>query len=299
MKAYCIGLCLLLTGNVVSQDRVRYEDWIRFEEITDEGLAWARDTYNQPETLKKNLTSSEGGLDLDLWEIPFLIRKFNIAEDTLRRVLMEVCHEMAETTGWESYRHDNQQDGLVHDKRNLQQAIEWLGYCADETGKEFLMAVASDGTKGDIYRTAAVRAYLQRADARQARDALVRFFSDTKGIPYAPYSSAIAVYDESEGDAQKCEAIAASLIVALARESHRGLFYDTDKKLAMRSKEYATSAQRLAMLKRMSKLPPTNGYGDSAKSLDPALASFRFRLFKTNVSTNLTELMARDFGKPE
>ncbi|MCL1921432.1 MAG: hypothetical protein FWG50_10230 [Kiritimatiellaeota bacterium] len=71
-----------------------------------------------------------------------------------------------------------------------------------------------------------------------------------------------------------------------------------DKQLAERSREYATSAQRLAMLQRMSKQSPPKG-SDTYNDLKKALASFRFRLFKTNVSTNLTELMARDFGKPE
>ena len=85
--------------------------------------------------------------------------------------------------------------------------------------------------------------------------------------------------------------------VALAREDSRRNFMSVDKELAQRSKEYATSRQRLAILQRMNKLPPSNWYGDSS-SLDPAIKSFRFRFFKTNVSTNLTELMARDFTKP-
>ena len=141
-------------------------------------------------------------------------------------------------------------------------------------------------------------AYIRNADAQQARDALVCFFIDMKGKHYAPYSSAIAAYDESEGDPQKREAIVASLIVALAREENKDIFVRKDKQLAERSREYATSAQRLDMLKRMSKLPPSKAR-DTDPDLKKALASFRFRFFKTNVSTNLTELMARDFGKPE
>ncbi|MCL1920919.1 MAG: hypothetical protein FWG50_07555 [Kiritimatiellaeota bacterium] len=119
-----------------------------------------------------------------------------------------------------------------------------------------------------------------------------------KGEPYAPYSVALDVYDDSGGDPQKREAIVASLIVALAREENKDIFSYRDKQLAERSKDYATSAQRLDMLKRMSKLPPSKAR-DTDPDLKKALASFRFRFFKTNVSTNLTELMARDFGKPE
>jgi len=70
-----------------------------------------------------------------------------------------------------------------------------------------------------------------------------------------------------------------------------------DKQLAERSREYATSAQRLAMLQRMSKQSPPKG-SDTYNDLKKAQASFRFRFFKTNVSTNLTELMSRDFTQP-
>ena len=83
----------------------------------------------------------------------------------------------------------------------------------------------------------------------------------------------------------------------LAREEDKNNFAQTDKWLAERNKEYATSSQRLAMLQRMSKLPPSP-FSDTDPDINAALKSFRFRLFKTSVSTNMTELMARDFSKP-
>ena len=104
-------------------------------------------------------------------------------------------------------------------------------------------------------------------------------------------------YDEAVDDPQKREAILATVIALLAREESKDRFAEMDKQVARRNKEYATSSQRLAMVQRMSKLPPSRGR-DTDYDINAALKSFRFRLFKTNVSTNMTELMSRDFSKP-
>ena len=299
-KLSCIGICLLLTGNLVSQGRIRYEDWDRYKILPDEIVAEIQGNFKNPENLK-NALKVEFERDTFLWpeEIPLYKRKFDIEDDTLRPVLMDICREAAKATGWEPFQHDNPSDELLNEKRRLYNSIVWLGYCANAEAKELLMDIATNDTKAETYRIAAIGSYIQCADAQQTRDALVRFLVDTRIRPYSTYLQAMRVYDESENDAQKREAIVASLIVALAREEHRGLFGEMDKSLAERSKDYATSRQRLAILQRMNKLPPTNRYGDSHGRLDPALASFRFRFFKTNVSTNLTELMARDFKPPK
>jgi len=292
MKAYCVGLFLLLAGNAVSQDPPR------FELYTDEIVTEIREYLKNPETLKKSLMDGFTSDHFPVWEeIPLYKQKFGIVDDTLRPILIDICREAAQVTEWKHFRRDNHPDELLDEKRRLYKSIIWLGYCADEETKRFLIDVATDDMKSDDYRIAAIGSYIQCADAQQTRDALIRFLVDTRIRPYSTYLQAMRVYDESEDDAQKREAIVASLIVALAREENKVEFAERDKMLAARNKEYATSAQRLAMVQRMSKLPPSQSR-DTDPDLKAALKSFRFRFFKTNVSTNLTELMARDFTKP-
>jgi len=286
----CIGLSLLLAGGAFSQRRI--------EDMTDEEAAYLKDRLKDPGTLKGFLEDNFSG-NHSIWpdEITLFKRKFGLADDTLRGILTDICHETARKTEWRPFQ-DGDPEETLFNKRRLSRSIKWLGYCADEPTKDFLMEVATDGTKAWDYRAAATVAYIQCADANQVRDAIARFFIDVEEGRYAPDASTFQVYDDSEGDPQKREAIVASLIVALAREGDKNIFSCRDKQLAERSREYATSAQRLDMLKRMSKLPPSKAR-DTDPDLKKALAAFRFRFFKTNVSTNLTELMARDFGKPE
>ena len=292
MRTCCIGLGLLATVTAVALE------WMEIEGRPDEIVEQTRKHYKDPEILRETL---EGCFSLPhflSWSGDPLRfkRKFEIADDTLRAVLLDIYGSVRHLGG-EPFSYDDP-DELTYDKRRLRRSIEWLGYCADEKTKRLLWEVACDGTKAEAYQITAMRSYIHCANAREVRDALVRFLIDTRIKPSFAYLYAIAVYDESEGDPRKREAIVAALVVALAQEEHRGLFVSTDKELAERSKDYANSRQRLAILQRMNRLPPTNWYGDS-KSLDPVIRPLRFRLFKTNVSTNLTELMARDFRKPK
>jgi len=282
---------VLLASNVV------LSNWMAYEAYPDELVAQIREKYKISENLKEALISvfaQEHFLIPE--EIPLFKRKFGIADDTLRTVLMDI-YKSVQHLGGDPFRRDDPEE-LTYDKRRLYSSIVWLGYCADEPAKRLLLDIASDDTKEWSNRIVAIMAYLQRADAQQARDVLMRvLIGDMQVKPYSAYLYAFEVYDESESDPLKREAIIASLMVALAREENKVEFAERDKMLAARNKEYATSAQRLAMLQRMSKLPPSQSR-DTDPDLKAALKSFRFRFFKTNVSTNLTELMVRDFTKP-
>jgi len=293
MKAYCVGLFLLLAGNAVSQDPSR------FDHYTDEHVAWVREFYKDPENLKKSLMdgfTSDHFADGE--EIPFYRQKFGITDDTLLCPILIDIYKSAEHVGKDIPKWSGVPWERIENQRRLYSSIVWLGYCADEPAKRLLLDIACDDTKYINYRLVAIMAYLQRADAQQARDTLVRvLIGDMQVKPYSAYLYAFEVYDESESDPLKREAIIASLMVALAREENKVEFAERDKMLAARNKEYATSTQRLAMVQRMSKLPPSQSR-DTDPDLKAALKSFRFRFFKTNVSTNLTELMARDFTKP-
>jgi hypothetical protein len=163
------------------------------------------------------------------------------------------------------------------------------------------MDIAADAQKGENLRMNAIRSYLYRADAQETKDALVRFLvGDMKAFSLTPsiYECALNTYDEAEKDPLKREAIVASLAVALAREESRANFMSVDKNFAVRNKEYAESSQRLAILQRMNRLPPSKSYGDGG-NLDSVIKPLQSRTTFTSVSTNLTELMARDFRKPK
>ena len=290
MRPY-IGLCLLLASNVVSQNT-----------HATEGLPSEKD-----EATRSNVRSVENIRDYLIgrfssnhptfsWEIQKYRKAPDVTDDALRAALMEI-YQLVQHLGSEPFQKGDPRE-LTENKRRLLDSIDWLGYCADEPVKRLLLDIANDETKAECYRLAAVSSSIQCADAQEVRDVILRFMVDVKIRPYSAWLNAFSVYDESEDDPQKREAILATLIVLLAKEERKGRFVAMDKKLAERDKEYATSAQRLAMLQRMSKLPPDK-FPKTDPDLNTALNSFRFRFFKTNVSTNMTELMARDFSKPK
>ena len=296
-------LALCLAKPIFAQSRLPDEifgaEYFEDErEFSEKEIQRLREELKDVERLRKYLRSFfMGGLFLD--DVPPLFKqKFDVDDETMQTALMNIISESSATARWLDFK-----AGDLHEiskaKHLLATSTEWLGVCADAEGKKYLMDIATDDAKAGLYRERAIGAYLLRADAQETRGALIGFVVNMRQGIRGIYHVIMQTYDKAESDPQKREAIVASLIVILAREENRGLFAMMDKNLAERNKEYATSRQRLAMLQRMSKLPPTTWYGDGAKSLDPALASFRFRFFKTNVSTNLTELMARDFGKPE
>ena len=251
MKKCCIGLCLLLAGNAVS------ENWRFYERLPNEEVVHLRECFKNPEKLKASLMSiciSDHYIFSE--EIPLFMEKFNITKDTLRLVLMKIIHESEKEAKWEPFSYEDP-DELTYWKRGLMQAIIWLGVCADESAKEFLMEIAIDDTKGEVYRNMAVGAYIRSANAQQVKDALNRFLVETRVIPSSTYSYARAVYEEAEDDTAKREAIVSALTAAaLAREEDRGHFARADKIFAEQDKVYAKSPQRKAALQQMNLLPP-------------------------------------------
>ena len=279
MKKVCVSMmavCLTVTGLLASPSP---NDPPYFEQWPEEMVASHREAFKDAAKLREHLEHVTDPSRFEktgwwLWEqdMEGFGRKFNVSEEALEEALLDV------------YR--------ISPRYSV---IRWLGFCAGEEGKKVLWDIANDSAKTNGIRSTAIIAYIQRADALQVRDALVRFLIDVKIDTYSTYLYAFSVYDGS--DAQKREAIAASLAVTLAREEGKGRFADMDKRLAQRSKDYAESSQRKAMVDRMSKLPP-GLYRDTDPDLKTALESFKTLPKLTSVSTNLTELMACDFRKP-
>ena len=239
----CVGLCLLLLGNALAQE------WSYLERLPDDVVKRMTESYKNPEWLKDSLARYFAG-DHTLWseEIPLFMKKFDVSEDLLRTALMEIIYEAAEVTKWVPLQRDLK-DELSKEKSRLLESILWLGFCADEPAKEFLMDVALDETKGRSYRIWAVGAYIRAADAQQVKSALTRFLIERRADVYYTYLDARATYKESEGDTAKREAIVEALTAAaLVREEGRGDFTAADKEFAEVDAEYAKSPRRQAAL---------------------------------------------------
>jgi len=142
----------------------------------------------------------------------------------------------------------------------LHAAIIWLGVCSDADAKQFLLDTVTDNTKYDEFRKRAIESYLYRTDAQEMQGTLTRFLiGDMKVVPYDTYLFAVQqLYDASEGDPQKREAIVAAVSATLAKEENRNIVDTVDTLLAKRSKTYADSPQRKATLERLN-IPAEKG----------------------------------------
>jgi len=280
--------------------------------------SWAWEEYYDilPEeevvSLKANLKTSKGFREFlihcaDMYgvstfstsKMPLFKKKFEVKGEIARPALLDIFHESVQKVGWSPWSRNDPEDIRIT-KQRLLVSIDWMGVFADDPMKQLLLGIATDSTKDASFRTKTLREYLRAADAQETRDVLVRFLTgDMRVFERAEtYRYAMLTYDEADGDELKREAILSSVFVSLAREDSRKNFMSVDKKLAERSKEYTESSQRLAILQRMNKLPPTNWYGDSS-SLDAMIEPLKTHTTFTNVNTNLTDLIKRDFRKKE
>ena len=251
----CIGLCFLLIGNGIAQE------WGYLTDLPDDVVKTMTEGYKNPKWLKESLMGYFAG-DHILWpeEIPLFMKKFDVSEDTLRTALMGIILEAAEITKWAPLRHD-MQDELLSEKRRLMNAIRWLRFCADESAKEFLMEIAIDETKGEVYRNMAVGAYIKSADARQVKDGLIRFLTEKRVVVHSTYLYASVAYKEAGDDAAKRAAIVEALTAAaLVREEDRGHFAAADKEFAEVDAEYAKSPRRQAALQLLGLQPEKKSF---------------------------------------
>ena len=176
--------------------------------------------------------------------------RFDVNDKVMQVVLMDIIREASMKTGWKeplNYSRDTYVAYWI-----LHGAITWLGVCADAEGKQFLMNVITDNTKDVFFRKRAIESYLYRTDAQEMQDKLTRFLvGDMQVEPYDTYLFVVqTLYDVSENDAQKREAIASTVSVTLAKEENKDIFVTVDKLFAKRSKNYADSPQRKAALQR-------------------------------------------------
>lgn len=227
-------------------------------------------------------------------------QKFDVTDEVLEILLIDIYRMSPLKTGRRS-KDANGDTIAAHARYDEETQIrvlsKWLGICAGAEGKKILWDIAIDKDTKNLLCDV-VAAYLNRADAQEARDALVRFLITDKRADedkFNLYSRALAAYDGA-GDDLKREAIFASLAVALAREEHRGAFSGIEKQLVQRSKEYKELNERFIMLRDTN---DRQGMTDDELELFGVEVDLFASLKKLpSVSTSLTELMARDFRKP-
>ena len=243
--------------------------------------------------LKGDFTATEGSD----WEgAPLFKEKFSISNERLRATVMSLYEEATApqaVTNWNGI--ELAKDLLANN------ALLWLGVCADDATKAFLLDLAADKSKNEISRTVAIGSYLRAANAQETRDALIRFMVGEERLDSQARSSILAHASEicRGTDQAKKQAIIETLYVALAQEDAKWLFRVYDNILCSHSRQYTNSAQRQAILQRLIRATPTClGDENAMPGLEATRRELQKREMTANVNTNLDLLKARDFNKP-
>ena len=260
------------------------------------GLAAWRESLRDDETLKAYLKKRLWG-DNDVmyegwtqWDVAIWFRRDagDLADERLHKALVEIYREAESQTG--------------RDAKDLMTRVAiWLGVCADDATKAFLLDLAADKSKDGFLRTIAIDSYLRAADANEARDALVRFLVGSDRMASDMDRSGIyaVAYTAWEGSSPgKKLAICGALQVGLAHETTHWVFCSGDRWLSGMSLKYARSEERLALLERMYAAPVPDGELFDKRSLAPQLDEARRLDERTSVNTNLLTVVARDFNQP-
>jgi len=253
LREVCVIIMCLAMQDLSASPMDRDWGWAK----THDKERFARDQkrFNDPAKLKEQFEKSFLISLYNEREMTSFTQAFGIKEEALRVLLMEIIREASAKTGWQWRMTSGESEDNQIASMQLREAISWLSVCADERTKQFLMDIAIDKTKHDIYRRRAAFTYLRCADAQEIRDALTRFFSDDMWAVVdpisGPYRAAMWEYDRAGDDTKKREAIVTIVSAALAKEENKNAFVFADKLLAGRSKDYAESPQRKAALQRL------------------------------------------------
>ena len=260
------------------------------------GLAAWRESLRDDETLKACLGTRLWG-DNDVvyegwtpWDMALWFRRDagGLEDERLHKALVEIYREAESQTG--------------RDAKDLMTRVAlWLGVCADDATKAFLLEVAGDKTKDGFLRGTAVASYLRIADAEEAKDALIRFLVGGERLDdmtrLALYQNAQMAWHETES-VEKKAAILAALYAALSVESPPWVFRVGDQIVREMSPRYAASKERLVLLEKALARPFPERRERTKLELESRLKEMRKLKVLASVSTNLAVLRDRDFNQP-
>jgi hypothetical protein len=264
-----------------------------YEGVTPESIAYKRAAFKNPDKLKAELLRFlpiNGRFDFT--EFPWFKKTFDVQDEVLRPVLLEIYKEA-------SLKDLTAPNNHVERLRAMR-SLTGLGICADNDTKQLLLSRATEVSDVRDMRMRSLAAYLQAADPEETKNALLRFLVEGDRMDsmarLGVYEYARMAYDVASPE--KKAAILAALITAANKEEGKIEFMKVDKILAERSATYRYSRERLAMLERHSLAPPTtNLYTD--RDLKAALQECRKYKTHTNISTNLADLKTRNFNVPQ
>lgn len=284
----CLTVALLVSGQAqASVNDVAAE--------SERGRKKWTEYYSDDANLRSYLQGEFGAVEGSHWEDAEQFKtEFSVSDERLRGAVMSVYADANAAREAARLRGEERPTDQVANN-----ALLWLGACADAKIEGFLLGVAADGSKDSVLRRCAISSFLRAADSEQAKQALIRFLTGEDRMDammrLSVYEYARMAYDKASAD--KRQAIAAALFAAAAHEGGKIEFMEVDRILSARSDAYRRSRQRLAMLERHSREPPTaNLYTD--RDLKAALAEARRLRNHTNISTNLDLLRNWDLGQP-
>ena len=297
MQIRCLlALSLIVVSSLttVGED-VGFPPWPEcYENSTPESIAFKRDAFRDPAKLKAELLRFlpiNGRFDFK--EFPWFKKTFEVQDEVLRPVLLEIYKE--------SRKKDLSDPNNHLDWLRTMRSLTGLGICADNNTKQLLLSLATEVSDVRDMRMRSLAAYLQTADPEEAKNALIRFLVEGERMDSQTRSSicryALAAFKDASPE--KKAAILESLYAALSREDNKWLFRVYDDILCKISKEYANSHQRLAILKRLINAPSLCKVDDYAMpELQEKLKVLQKMRLYTNINTNLTTLNGRDFNLP-
>jgi hypothetical protein len=288
------ALCLFVNCIVNAEDTGFPPKPECYEGMTTEMINVKREAFRDSGKLKAELIRFlpiNGRFDFQ--EFPWFKNTFDVQEEILRPVLLEIFNEA---------RLKDLDDPKYHlDRLRAMRSITGLGRCADEETKQLLRKLSTDLSTPKVVRMRAVEAYLQSADPEETKNALLRSLVGEERMDSQDRSS-ICEYARMvfvAADSEKKEAIIHALILALSREDNKWLFRVYDNILCEMSKDYANSRQRLDIVKRLISAPSLCKVDDYVMpELQEKLKILQKTRLNINISTNIEAIKARNFNVP-
>ena len=245
--------------------------------------------------LKEWLTGNFIAPESMRWEeIDEFKKKFDVKDDQLHRILMEIYDDAQEkrvtltpkTSEWNN------------NNRTIEGVLGWLPKCGDIPVKEFLMSYATTKENDSWLRRAAILSYLRLADPGETKNALLRFLVEGERMDdYA--RSSIYVYAKMVWDTASPERRRPSSMRYVLHPWNRLTGSSKMRQEAdCHELRYKDSIEREAMLRHQLTIPFSPYYGDLKEQMEKEVVRLKKLKNRPAISTNIAALKARDFNLP-
>jgi hypothetical protein len=297
MRRHCLMLTLLCLSapRAAGAEGTGFPPWPEcYEGITSESVARKREAFRNPDKLKAELLRFlpiNGRFDFT--EFPWFKKTFDVQDEVLRPVLLEIYREASLKDLADPRNH--------LDRLRALRSLTGLGICADDDTKQLLLGLAAEASDVRGMRMRSLAAYLQAADPEETKNALLRFLVEGDRMDYMErlsiYEYARMIFESA--DEQKRAAVLHALYIAVSGSDLAPWeFRVADKILVKLSPLYARSTQRFELLKKHTAASYPKIRERTKNELTDQFEKMRnFKEF-TAISTNIAALKARDFNLP-